>query len=155
MENSTLWAVVWFAAAATLGVGEILVAGSFFLVPFAIGAVAAAIAALFTNLLVSWIVFLVVSVAAFFGLRPYSRRLEEGTPNVAGIGANRLVGMDGVVLMPIPSTPGGAGLVRVGTEEWRADSEGGVALAEGQTIEVVEVQGTRLLVKPITTPFKR
>lgn len=150
MEDSGIWALVWFGAAATLTVGEIMVAGSFFLVPFAIGALAAGVAALFTNLLVSWAVFPIVSVLAFLGLRPYARKLDAASPNVAGVGANRLIGHDGVVLSSIPAVAGGEGMVRVGTEQWRADSATGAALALGQTIEVVEVQGTRLIVKPTT-----
>ena len=44
MSSQTL-AIIWFAIAATLGTGEILIAGSFYLAPFAVGALAAAITA--------------------------------------------------------------------------------------------------------------
>lgn len=153
MENSSVWAIIWFAAAAALGAGEIMVAGSFFLIPFAAGAVAAALASLFLNPFVGLILFPIVSLAAFVGLRPYARRLEESSPDVAGIGANRLIGAEGVVLAPISATPGGPGMVRVGTEEWRADSLRGNAVAQGQIVQVVEVQGTRLVVDSADVPF--
>ena len=41
MEDSAVWAVIWLVAAAAFGIGEILIAGSFFLLPFAAGALAA------------------------------------------------------------------------------------------------------------------
>ena len=91
----------------------------------------------------------VVSMAAFFGMRPLARRLDAAAPEVAGIGANRLVGAEGIVLTPIPGTPGDAGMVRVGTEEWRADSHPGVAVTAGTKVRIIEIHGTRLLVEPI------
>lgn len=149
MTESVAWAAIWLAAAAVFGIGEILIAGSFFLAPFAIGALAATVVALAGSPLLSWIVFLVMSMVAFFGMRPLARRLDAGAPTVLGIGANRLVGIEGVVLTPIPGTPGDAGMVRVGAEEWRADTRPGVALAAGTKVRILEVQGTRLVVEPI------
>jgi membrane protein implicated in regulation of membrane protease activity len=43
-------------------------------------------------------------------------------------------------------------MVKVGTEEWRADTPPGVALSAGTKVRVVEVHGTRLLVEP--TPME-
>ncbi|MGI9596913.1 MAG: NfeD family protein [Acidimicrobiales bacterium] len=150
MEDSAVWAVIWLAAAAVFGIGEILIAGSFFLAPFAAGALAASLSSVLTAPpLLSWLIFLAVSAGSFFAMRPFAKRLESRSPNVAGIGANRLKGASGVVLAPISATPGDAGLVKVGTEEWRADTRPGVALSAGTKIEVVEVQGTRLLVEPV------
>ncbi|MGH1489259.1 MAG: NfeD family protein [Acidimicrobiales bacterium] len=150
MEDSAIWAVIWLVAAAAFGIGEILMAGSFFLLPFAAGALAAFVASLLTAPpLVSWLVFLGASVGSFFAMRPLARRLERNSPAVAGIGANRLEGATGIVMAPISATPGDAGLVKVGTEEWRADTREGVALSAGTKVEVIAVQGTRLLVQPV------
>ncbi|MEM7276385.1 MAG: NfeD family protein, partial [Actinomycetota bacterium] len=122
----------------------------FFLLPFAAGALVASVVSLTgIHFLLTWLVFLVVSVGAFFGMRPLARRLDANAPEIAGIGANRLQGANGVVLSPISATPGDAGVVKVGTEEWRADTRDGVALTAGSKIRVVEVQGTRLLVEPL------
>lgn len=150
MSDSAIWAAIWLATAAAFGIGEILIAGSFFLLPFAVGALAASIVSVIgAHVLISWSTFLVVSVASFLGLRPLARRLDAAAPDVSGIGANRLVGATGTVLMPISATPGEAGMVKVGTEEWRADSRPGHAIAAGSEIRVVEVQGTRLVVEGV------
>lgn len=149
MGQSAIWVTIWIAAAAVFGVGEMMLAGSFFLLPFAAGALsAAAISLLDLHFLVSWATFLVVSVAAFIAMRPLADRLVENAPEIEGVGANRLLGAAGVVLAPISATAGDAGLVKVGTEEWRADTRPGVALSAGSKVRVVEVQGTRLVVEP-------
>ncbi len=153
MSQSAAWALIWLAAAVVFGIGEMLMAGSFFLLPFAAGAIlAAVVAAVVPGVLWSWLGFIVGSVAAFAGMRPFAQRLQDNAPEVAGIGANRLVGAVGVVVAPISATPGVAGMVKVGSEEWRADTPPGVALAAGTKVRVVEVLGTRLLVEP--TPIE-
>lgn len=149
MTESIAWAAIWLAAAAVFGIGEILIAGSFFLAPFAVGALAASVVALVGPPVLSWVAFLAISVGAFYGMRPLARRLDANAPSVAGIGANRLLGAEGILLTPIPGTPGDAGMVRVGAEEWRADTRPGVALAAGTKVRILEVQGTRLVVEPI------
>ncbi len=154
MSQSAMWATIWLATAAIFGIGEMLMAGSFFLLPFALGALAAAlVAALVSTPFWSWLAFLVGSFASFVAMRPFARRLDATTPDVSGIGSNRLVGAVGVVLSPIPATPGDAGMVRVGAEEWRADTPPGVALSAGTKVRVLEVQGTRLLVERVPMEY--
>lgn len=71
MSDSAVWAAIWLATAAAFGIGEILIAGSFFLLPFAVGALAASIVSVIgAPVLASWATFLVVSVISFLGLRP-------------------------------------------------------------------------------------
>ena len=149
MDNSAVWAVIWLAVTAGFGIGEMTMAGSFFLLPFAIGALIAAIVSLLgASVAISFPVFLVVSFGAFLALRPLAKRLDSATPDVAGIGSNRLVGVTGEVIEEIPPGPADSGMVRVGTEVWRADTAEGVGLPVGVKIRVLEVRGTRLVVEP-------
>jgi len=149
MDNPTVWAGIFLAVSAGFGIGEIAMPGTFFLLPFAIGALVAAILSLLSApLAVTLPVFLVVSFVVFLGFRPLARRLDASTPEVAGIGANRLVGVSGSVIEPIPATPGDAGMVKVGAEEWKAETIEDVGLPVGLKIRVVEVRGTRLVVEP-------
>lgn len=152
MDNPAIWAGIYLAVAAAFGVGEILMPGSFFLVPFAAGGVAAAVVSLLgLPVIVSFPVFLAVAFLVFLGLRPLARRLEADTPDVAGIGSNRLVGTTGTVLSAI-AEHGEAGMVRVGGEEWRADTTDQTPIATGSRVRVVAVRGTRLVVEPADVP---
>ncbi len=149
MDNPAVWAGIFLAISAGFGIGEIAMAGSFFLLPFAVGALVAAIVSLVgAPVGLSFPLFLAVSFATFLGMRPLAKRLDADTPDVAGIGSNRLVGMTGSVIEAIPPTPGDAGMVRIGPEEWRADTAEDVSLPIGLKVRVLEVRGTRLVVEP-------
>jgi membrane protein implicated in regulation of membrane protease activity len=42
------------------------------------------------------------------------------------------------------------GRVRMGKEEWRAESESGESIPEGQSVAVTKIEGTHLIVKMLT-----
>ena len=149
--DGDVWQWIWLAAAVAGVVGEIATAGTFFLLPFGIGAaLACALAFLGVGLGLQWLVFVVVSIAAVAATRPLAKRLDSsGSPSA--VGARRWVGQSGTVLRAIP--PGHeAGVVRIGGEEWRAQSRDGVAVPAGARVLVVEVTGTRLVVLPLELP---
>ncbi len=154
MDDPEVWRWVWLAAAVTFGLGEMTSPGSFFLAPFAVGAaVAAAVSFVGAPVAVGWLLFVAVSVVAFLGLRPLARRLDTGLANPRGVGARRLVGEEGVVLESVPAGPDALGLVRIGREQWRAQSLHGVPIDPGTTVTVLEVRGTRVVVLPTGLPI--
>lgn len=150
MEDPTTWAVIWLVATAAFALGEMAAPGSFFLAPFAIGALAASIAGFFgAPILFTWFIFLVVSIISFLGLRPLASRLDDQVPLRQGVGAHRLVGATATVLEAIPVGAGTTGLIRTGGEEWRADSVNNTGFGPGEQVRIIEVRGTRLIVEPI------
>ncbi len=115
-----------------------------FLAPFALGAlVAAVLAFLGMSFTVQVLAFAVVSVVAFAALRPLARRLDRSVAD-HGVGARRLVGATAVVLSEIPAN--NFGIIRVGAEEWRAESSSDEAIPAGAIVVVREVRGTRAVV---------
>jgi membrane protein implicated in regulation of membrane protease activity len=146
------WRWIFLVVAVAFTVGEIAVAGSFFLLPFAVGALAAAIAAfLGLSVALDWLLFVVVSAAASAVLWPLRRRLDSRTPRQT-IGANRWVGREALVLRDIPGIQGETGLVRLDREEWRAESMMGLPIPSGSKVLVSRVDGTRLVVLPLEAP---
>ena len=92
MDNE-VWRWLWTIFAIVMGIGEIFTAG-FFLLPFAVGAAAAAILAWFNAaILAQWLVFFGVSIFSFAFLRRYIGRQDEGEQ--PRVGANRWVGSEG------------------------------------------------------------
>jgi membrane protein implicated in regulation of membrane protease activity len=145
METPEDWRWVWLIAGALFAAGEMLSPGSFFLAPFAVGAlVAATLAFAGVSVAVEWVVFLVVSIVTLLLMRPLARRLDREALD-HGVGARRLVGTRATVLQAIPGDAE-LGLVRVDREEWRAQSTDGSPIAEGATVRVADVQGTRVIV---------
>jgi membrane protein implicated in regulation of membrane protease activity len=152
MSSPDTWRWVFLVLAVAFTVGEIALAGTFFLLPFAAGAgLAALVGFLGASVGVLWLVFVVVSAAASSVLWPLRRRLDSRNPR-SEIGANRWVGRQAYVLRDIPGTSGGTGLVRLDREEWRAESLVGVPIAAGSTVLVSRVDGTRLVVLPLDEP---
>ncbi len=145
MESPEEWRWVWIIAAAVFAVGEMASPGSFFLAPFAVGALVAAVLSFAgVDVAISWVVFIVVSIATLAALRPLARRLDRDALD-HGVGARRLVGMRATVLRDIPGDAE-LGMVRIDREEWRAQSTDGSPIAAGTTVRVAEVQGTRVMV---------
>ena len=97
------------------------------------------------NVLLQWITFLAVSVAALFYMQKFVRR--QDAKEQPRVGANRYVGATALVLAAIDPVDN-SGRVRVETEEWRATSDRGPS-AEGATVRVTEIRGTRLVVSEI------
>jgi membrane protein implicated in regulation of membrane protease activity len=152
MEDPTLWGVIWLVVAAAAGVGEIFLAGSFFLLPFAAGGLAASLASfLGASLALSWLIFVCVTFVSFLAMRPLARRMNA-VESPARVGANRLVGEHGIVLTTIPGGPAEIGMVRIHREEWRAESVVARPLEPGTPVRVVDVTGTRVRVEPVATP---
>jgi membrane protein implicated in regulation of membrane protease activity len=151
MESPELWRWIWLLAAVVFGVGEMASPGTFFMLPFAIGAaVASMLAFLGVGLAWEWVAFIGVSLVILAVLRPIARRLDRDEPT-EGIGAKRLIGQPAFVLSDIPGGPHELGLVRIHREEWRAESVDGTPVASGATVRVVDVRGTRVVVHPVPT----
>ena len=142
--DNEFWRWAWTIFAMVMGIGEILTAG-FFLLPFAIGAAAAALLAwLNAAIIAQWLVFFGVSIFSLAYLRRYIDRQDEGEQ--PRVGANRWVGSEGLVLEDIDPVTG-AGMIRVLHEEWRAEAPGPIEV--GARIVVTEVKGTRLVVEQL------
>jgi membrane protein implicated in regulation of membrane protease activity len=138
------WFWIWIIAAAVLFIGEML-SLSFFLLPFAIGAVLAAIGnALGLSLVWQVVVFIVISVIALVALRPFARHITKKASNVKA-GAERLVGMQGAVVEGQSATR--EFRVMVGGELWNASTADGYKPEAGTPVEVLAVNSNSLVVK--------
>jgi membrane protein implicated in regulation of membrane protease activity len=135
--------VLWLIAAVILGVGEALTL-SFFMAPFAIGALAASVvSALGAGLPVSLAVALVVSIALLAALRPLARSHKRTPPQIR-TGTAALVGREVLVLERITQDHG---LVKLEGEQWSARSYvDGQTFEPGDRVNVVEIRGATALV---------
>ena len=145
-SDSLQW--IWVAAAVILAIGELLTAG-FFLLPFAVGAAAAAVLA-FLGVGFVWqlLVFVIVSVSFLAILQRYARTERSDTPVQAG--ADRYHGRTALVTEDI-DWEAGTGQVRMETEDWRATTEDQESISRGTRVKVIRVTGTRLVVEPNDT----
>lgn len=136
--------IVWLLAAVIFGVAEsatvVLVS-----IWMAVGAVAAAIAAAFgQNLMVQILIFLVVSAILLVLTAPLSRKFRS--KKMESTNADRLIGQEGVVLVPIDAIEN-KGQVKVLGQIWSASAVDGTAIAQGEKVIVESIEGVRVIVK--------
>jgi membrane protein implicated in regulation of membrane protease activity len=137
--------LLWLIAAVIFAVGE-LHTTSFFLGPFAVGAIAATLlAAAGAGALIEWAVFLVISVILLAALRPLARS-HRRRPALLRTGPAALVGRSATVVERIANHEG-VGCVRLDGEIWtaRAYDEDEV-IEEGKRVQVIEIRGATALV---------
>ncbi|MBN2364477.1 NfeD family protein [candidate division WOR-3 bacterium] len=136
------WA--WLIFAAVFIVGEIFTAG-FFLICFGIGAAAAGIVSMIeVHPLWQWVAFVLLSAVSFAFARKFSDKVTKKQPR--GVGADRLIGMKGVVTEKIINHEN-SGFVRVENEIWKASAESDEEIDKDVEIEVVEKKGVHLIVR--------
>ena len=142
MEFEIWW--VWMGIAALFVIGEIFTQG-FFLLWFGIGAAVAGLLAIL-GLSFGWQLgaFVLVSGVLFLVSRRLAEKISKKQP--PGIGADRFVGLEGIVLEAIDNAKN-TGRIRVQRDEWRADSETGEIIPEGRTVVVTRLDGAHMVVK--------
>ena len=141
MDGWVFWIIVGIAFA----VGEMLTT-SFFLAPFAVGALfAALLAALGIGGVGAWSLFIVVSLLMLWVVRPIARSHLK-TPAQIRTGTAALVGRRAVVLERIANHEA-VGCVRIDGEVWTARAYDDERIIEaGTTVDVVEIRGATALV---------
>ena len=135
--------VVWLVLMVLLFIIEAATAG-LTVIWFALGALAALIAALFGAqiwLQVLW--FLVVSIATLWFTRPLALKYLNGRS--VATNADRVVGREGVVCEDIDNLAG-TGAVKLDGKEWTARSDSGANIPSGSVVKVRRIEGVKLIV---------
>jgi membrane protein implicated in regulation of membrane protease activity len=148
--DADAWRWIWLGVAGACTIGELAVPGTFFVLSFAVGALAAALLAfLDVSVGIQWVLFIGGSTAALLLLAPLGRRLAQQVGDEPHEGATRWVGRIGVVTQEIPADPHSTGQVRVERDVWRAETDAGAVIPTDSRVEVLAVRGTRLVVAPV------
>jgi membrane protein implicated in regulation of membrane protease activity len=137
--------ILWLIAAFAFGLGELLSA-VFFLVPFALGAV---VAAIFDGAgaggVASLIAFIVISLAALVVIRVRVAARMQARPPMRTDGT-ALIGKHAIVLERIANKEG-VGCITVEGQVWTARAfDQDQVIEQGTDVEVVDVRGAAALV---------
>jgi membrane protein implicated in regulation of membrane protease activity len=137
--------LLWVIAAGVFGIGEMLTT-SFFLAPFALGALLAAIVDVIgAGEIASWVVFVVASFLALAVLRPIARSHMRQPPHMR-TGAAALIGRQAIVLERIANDEG-VGCVKIDGEVWTARSlDEEQVIERGTRVQVIDIKGATALV---------
>jgi membrane protein implicated in regulation of membrane protease activity len=137
--------VIWIVAAVALAVGE-MVTVSFFLGPFAAGALIAAVVALVGGgWVVSTLVFLLASILLLLFVRPIAKR-HLRQPAALRTGTAALIGEPARVLERIANDEA-TGLAHIAGETWTARAfDDDRVIEPGEPVTVVQIRGATALV---------
>ena len=137
--------IIWLIAGVVAAVGEMLTL-SFFLAPFAIGAMAGMVVSLVGgSLLLSLIAFTIVTCATFGLLRPVAKA-HLTQPARGRTGTAALIGRTAIVLEEIVNDQS-VGTVRLDGEVWTARSlEDDEIIPAGTRVQVIQIRGATAVV---------
>ena len=131
----------WLAAAVIFGVVELITA-PLICIWFCGGALVAALVGYFTNsMLVSTVVFVLVSALLLVLTRPLVK--SKIAPKVQPTNADRIIGKEAVVILGIDPVEN-KGQIKVDGQVWSAKSE--CAIAEGERVTVSSIEGVKAVV---------
>jgi membrane protein implicated in regulation of membrane protease activity len=135
--------IAWIAFALAMALVEVA-SVAFYAAFLALGAIAAAVAALLgANVYLQAGVFLAIALAGILVIRPAIVRRRG--PRVVS-GARGMIGQTGIVVEPIKGEHV-AGHVRLAGESWPAVSADGKPIAADATVTVTEIRGSTLVVQ--------
>ena len=136
-------AVLWIAAAAVLIILEMF-GGGFYLACLAVGCLFGALAAaLFGSAALSTGIAAVAALAAVIFVRPLAKsRMFGGSAILTNIDA--IIGKRAEVVRVISA--GGQGRVKIGGEEWPAETDDGAERAVGESLVVKQRRGGTVIV---------
>lgn len=140
-----MW-ILWLIAGIIFAVAEMIYSG-FFLIWFAIGSFMALISSFFVhNVIIESIIFLAVSLLLLLTL---TKRMTQKFTSKDTLTTNidRLIGQIGIVTESIGPNGLESGLVKLDGEIWSAVSQEKTVIEKGAFVEVLLVQGVRLIVK--------
>lgn len=136
----------WLIVAGIFFIGEIFTAG-FLVFWLGIAAMLTMLVSIFTsNLIIQTAVFVIASALLLFLTKPFVDKYITKNDKSVATNAFSLIGKKGIVTKEITSTS--FGQVKVGEELWTAVSEDSTPLSESTEIEVVKIDGVKLVVKP-------
>lgn len=145
-----VWPWIWLSIAVIFALVElVVVGGSFIILPWSASAFIAGILAFYdVPIEVQWATFVFGGGILFLFLYRWAQRFMTQHTMAPGVGADRLVGLTGIVTVPIrPDDTERKGRVKIDGEIW------GVADADrpfevGAKVTVTEMRGTRVVVTP-------
>jgi len=147
-----VWPWVWLGIAVVFAIIELTVlAGSFVLLPFAVSAFAASLLGFYdVPIEIQWFVFAVGGGVLWILLYRYAKRFAGENELEPGVGADRLIGLEGIVTTAIdPDDTDRRGRVTAHGEIWGAISASGRVLPVGTHVRVMAVNGTKVVVESI------
>ncbi|MCL2074280.1 MAG: NfeD family protein [Marinilabiliaceae bacterium] len=148
MEIVEIWHI-WLIIAVAMVIAEIFSAGACVFLCFSLGCIGSGIGAYFgVDFKIQILIFSIVTTASFFTVRPFMVKYAFRKTDSVKTNIDAIVGQTGRVTETIDYSKN-SGRVFVYGDDWKATSQNGEVIPENEIIEVVKIESTILVVKPI------
>jgi membrane protein implicated in regulation of membrane protease activity len=145
--NILVWHI-WIIIAVLLSIIEIFFP-TFFAACVALGCIAAGISSYFGyGIEIQLVSFSIGTLIGLFGVRPFMLKYVHRKSIKVKTNTNALVGKIGKVIVMIDNSKN-EGRVIVEGDDWRAETETDEIISAGEKVEVIEINSTILIVKPL------
>ena len=141
--NENLWAA-WAIIALVCLITE-LFTGSFYIICFSVGAIAAVLVSFFGDIYVQLAVFIVVSFTSIFLVRPIVMRWLHHEHDFVPSNADAIMGRMAMVSQDIPAN--GYGRVALDGDDWKATAK--ESLSKGEKVIIVDRDSIILTVEKL------
>ena len=141
--NENLWAA-WAIIALVCLITE-LFTGSFYIMCFSVGAIAAVLVSFFGDIYVQLAVFIVVSFTSIFLVRPLVMRWLHPEHDFVPSNADAIMGRMAMVSQDIPAN--GYGRVALDGDDWKATAK--ESLSKGEKVIIVDRDSIILTVEKL------
>ena len=99
-----------------------------------------------SNIIIQSVVFLVTSVILILSTKPFVKKFVNKETIVTNV--NSLIGKKAIVIQEINNLQG-TGQIKISGEIWSAQNESDSIISENQEVEIIKVEGVKLIVKQI------
>ena len=141
------WAAIGWLVAMLIFVGVEMGTVSLTSLWFAFGALVAMIASLLhAPLALQVVLFLAVSVALLWLLRPITKKYLN--PRIVRTNVDAVIGAEGIVTAQVDNLKA-TGTVKLGALEWTARSTSGQTIEPGVRVKVDRIEGVKAFVSPV------
>ena len=135
----------WLISGIIFMIAEMFTPG-FFLASFGIGAFGGSLFAYWGHeFTIQLLVFSIVTMAVFFGIRPFYMRFLFRSNDARETGVRAYIGNTYKVTETIRNMED-TGRVKIGSESWRAKSEADAIIEAGELVVVSKVEGSTVIV---------
>lgn len=137
---------IWLILAGVFLIGEVMTAG-FLIFWLSVGSLIAMIVSFFTDsIIIQTSIFVISSVILIFATKPFVKKFAKVETVLTN--AKSIIGKKGIVTVDIDSIKS-TGQVKIDGEIWSAIGEDETDIPKGAEIEVLEIKGVKVIVRPI------
>lgn len=137
---------IWLILAGVFLIGEVMTAG-FLIFWLSVGSLIAMIVSFFTDsIIIQTSIFVISSVILIFATKPFVKKFAKVETVLTN--AKSIIGKKGIVTVDINSIKA-TGQVKIDGEIWSAIGEDETDIPKGAEIEVLEIKGVKVIVRPI------